>query len=360
MSDTPNNPGPGPFRRPAVAANPKDAKDVTGANEAANAAPRPSGRRAAPDPDLYRTEEPELPFGEETGGALAISGAAAKADVRRRPWLLRLFLFGLGLGFTAFVAWLAERTVTAASAGSTVGLLTAAALAMLGLVLAGVILGELVSLLRLRGRGKTRALVEKAVASRDPAEAEAALAALLAVHRDRPALAWALARYREESADVPDAADKLVLYERLVMGPLDEACVAEIRTVARRAAILTAFAPNPILDALFVLWLNLSVVRRVARAQGLRPGMVASGALLRRTILAMVAAGGMEALGDMAPAAVAGGVVRTVARRVGEGAINGLLTIRIGVAALEACRPMPFDARDRPSSTTLARQVLGG
>ena len=64
--------------------------------------------------------------------------------------------------------------------------------------------------------------------------------------------------------------------------------------------------------------------------------------------------------GDMAPAAVAGGVVRTVARRVGEGAINGLLTIRIGVAALEACRPMPFDARDRPSSTTLARQVLGG
>jgi putative membrane protein len=62
----------------------------------------------------------------------------------------------------------------------------------------------------------------------------------------------------------------------------------------------------------------------------------------------------------MMPAAVAGSIIRTVARRVGEGAVNGILTIRIGVAALEACRPMPFAAREKPSVTALARQTVGG
>ena len=349
MSGSDDKPGPGPFRRPAAA---------PGSEAAAADAARPSVRRTAPDPEAYRTPEPELDL--DGAGALTVTAPAAVSDIGRRSWLSRLFLAGLGLGMVALAAWLADSALAAASAGSVVGLLAAASLGLLVLALAGVIVGEFVSLARLRSRGRVRASVEKAIASRDPAEAEAALAALLAIHKPRPALAWALAHYREESADVPDAADKLVLYERLVMGPLDEACVAEIRTVARRAAVLTAFAPNPILDAVFVLWLNLSVVRRVARAQGLRPGAAGSWELLRRTILAMVAAGGMEALGDMAPAAVAGGLVRTVARRVGEGAINGLLTIRIGVAALEACRPMPFAARDRPSVSALARQVLGG
>ncbi len=347
MSQGSTGTGPGPFRR-----------RVAGAAVEEMETQRPSARRAAADPDIYQVTEPEPEPGSDA--VLTVAGPAAISDGGKRSWIWRLFLAGLGLGSAALVAWLVDSAIASAGQGSVVGLMTAVSLGLIGLALAGLVVREVASLARLRSRGQTCTLVEKAVASRDPTQAEAALSALIALHQTRPALAWVLARYREESADVPDAADKLVLYEQLVMGPLDEACAAEIRTIARRAAVLTAFAPNPILDALFVLWLNLSVVRRVARAQGLRPGMAASWALLRRTLLAMVAAGGMEALGDMAPAAVAGGVVRTVARRVGEGAINGLLTIRIGVAALEACRPMPFTARERPSVTALARQVLGG
>ncbi len=349
MSDTRRESGPGPFRRPVTGSG-----DTAGDRES-----RPSERRVATDPDAYRSPEPEPDMGAGDSDALATVPPEALVQDRKRRWTWRLLLAGLGIGATALVAGLVDSAIAAAGEGSVVGMLAAASAVLLGLALAGLVAGEIISLSRLRSRGQTRVLVEQATSTRDAVQSEKALAALIVIHEGRPALAWALARYREESADVPDAADKLVLYERLVMGPLDEACVAEIRTVARRAAVLTAFAPNPILDAVFVLWLNLSVVRRVARVQGLRPGAAASWALLRRTFLAMIAAGGMEAIGDMAPA-VAGGLVRTVARRVGEGAINGLLTIRIGVAALEACRPMPFAARERPSVTGLARQVVGG
>ncbi|MCA0344577.1 MAG: DUF697 domain-containing protein, partial [Proteobacteria bacterium] len=34
--------------------------------------------------------------------------------------------------------------------------------------------------------------------------------------------------------------------------------------------------------------------------------------------------------------------------RLGEGVINGLMTARIGIAAMDLCRPMPFRALKRP------------
>ena len=346
MSDEPNPPdanGTRPFRRAASTQAPEHNTN------------RPASRRAAPNPNAYTTADPE----SDTQDPVQLP-ASALTSAPRRSWVWRLLLAGFALGGTALAAWLVDSAIASVQAGSVLGLLTAASLALLGLALAALIIGEFVSLARLRSRTKIRVLVEQATTTRDSVQSEKALSALLAIHSRRPALAWALAQYRDAAADIPDAADKLVLYEQLVLGPLDEACVAEIRTIARRAAVLTAFAPNPILDAVFVLWLNLSIVRRVAHVQGLRPGAAASWALLRRTILAMIAAGGMEALGDMMPAAVAGSIIRTVARRVGEGAVNGILTIRIGVAALEACRPMPFAAREKPSVTALARQTVGG
>jgi putative membrane protein len=115
-----------------------------------------------------------------------------------------------------------------------------------------------------------------------------------------------------------------------------------------------------VLEAAAVLWLSLGVIRAVARVQGMRPGLLASGALVRQTATAMVAAGAMEALHDLAPSAAAAGVAQRVAGRLGQGAVNGFLTARLGVAALEATRPLPFRARPKPSAREiLARSVTG-
>jgi putative membrane protein len=40
--------------------------------------------------------------------------------------------------------------------------------------------------------------------------------------------------------------------------------------------------------------------------------------------------------------------------------VNGALTARVGVAALEVCRPLPFVAAQRPSVTGLVRRALTG
>ena len=47
-------------------------------------------------------------------------------------------------------------------------------------------------------------------------------------------------------------------------------------------------------------------------------------------------------------------------RTFGEGLVNGALTARVGVAAMEVCRPLPFRALERPRVTRLVRRALTG
>ena len=55
-----------------------------------------------------------------------------------------------------------------------------------------------------------------------------------------------------------------------------------------------------------------------------------------------------------------GGVLSRLSRRFGEGVVNGALTARVGVAAMEVCRPLPFARVRRPSVTSLVRRALTG
>ncbi|MEX0309105.1 MAG: DUF697 domain-containing protein, partial [Tateyamaria sp.] len=44
----------------------------------------------------------------------------------------------------------------------------------------------------------------------------------------------------------------------------------------------------------------------------------------------------------------------------GEGLVNGALTARVGVAAMEVCRPLAYGSKPRPRARTLVKQALGG
>ena len=49
-----------------------------------------------------------------------------------------------------------------------------------------------------------------------------------------------------------------------------------------------------------------------------------------------------------------------VSRRFGEGVVNGALTARVGIAAMEVCRPLPFIAQPRPKVRNLVTRGLRG
>ena len=54
------------------------------------------------------------------------------------------------------------------------------------------------------------------------------------------------------------------------------------------------------------------------------------------------------------------GLAARLSARLGEGMVNGLLTARLGLLAIDLTRPLPFHALPRPSLNDLASNLLRG
>jgi putative membrane protein len=74
----------------------------------------------------------------------------------------------------------------------------------------------------------------------------------------------------------------------------------------------------------------------------------------------LVATGAVAVGDDFIETVAGGGVLSKLSRRFGEGVVNGALTARVGVAAMEVCRPMPFNAVLKPRVTTVVSRALTG
>ncbi len=138
----------------------------------------------------------------------------------------------------------------------------------------------------------------------------------------------------------PDAALAL-----LRAGPgrsLREAADGLGRAAAVQTAAGIAAMPSPALDILLVGWRGARLVRQVAALYGVRPGVLGTLALLRRTAVAATLVGAAELMGNAAAHAALSNPL--LARVAGEAAGAGVAARRmlvLGRAAAAACDPVP-------------------
>ncbi|WP_210529014.1 YcjF family protein [Rubellimicrobium arenae] len=199
-----------------------------------------------------------------------------------------------------------------------------------------------------------------ALASGSLDQARAVTDGLVRIYAGRDGLSWASARLVERQGDIFDADGLLRLAERELLGPLDLAAEREVAGAARQVAAVTAVIPLPLADVATALGANLRMIRRIAEIYGGRSGTLGSWRLVKGVMTHLVATGAV-AVGDDLIHGVAGGtVLARLSRRFGEGVVNGALTARVGIAAIEVCRPLPFLAREAPSVTGILGGALKG
>ncbi|MBV8752429.1 MAG: DUF697 domain-containing protein, partial [Hyphomicrobiales bacterium] len=68
--------------------------------------------------------------------------------------------------------------------------------------------------------------------------------------------------------------------------------------------------------------------------------------------------GGMAAGDSLIQQMLGHGVAAKVSARLGEGVLNGLLTARLGLAAIEVARPLPFTALAKPALADLVPDLI--
>ncbi|MHB0951945.1 MAG: YcjF family protein [Allorhizobium sp.] len=180
----------------------------------------------------------------------------------------------------------------------------------------------------------------------------------------RPETARGRATLQASEDDIIDAPQLIELAERELLAPLDIRARALILGSSKRVSVVTAVSPRAVVDLAYVLFEVVRLVRAMAELYGGRPGSIGMLRLLR-DVLAHLAVTGSIAVGDgLAQQILGHGLASRLSARLGEGVINGLMTARIGIAAMDLCRPLPFRAVRRPGIgdfiSDLAPRISGG
>ena len=305
--------------------------------------------------DALPVPEAETP---STGRAMQ---AAAMLAARRGSRLSRFFWSVLGAFVSLVVSVMAWDFITGLfSRNETLGTIVLVLLA--GLVLALTIVGikELSAFARLKRLDDIRRAAEAAHASADLAAAHKIADRLDTLYKPRPDLRWGRDRMATLRPDVFDADGLLGLAETELLSPLDQAARREIEAAARQVALVTAFVPLALADVITALISNLRMIRRIAEIYGGRSGTLGSWRLTRSVLTHLLATGALAVGDDLIHSVAGGGLLSKLSRRFGEGVVNGALTARVGVAAMEVCRPLPFRALPKPRVTALVQRALTG
>lgn len=317
--------------------------------------------------DLEGAEAPQTPSDAPPVPELAAppSGQAMQTLATlaaRRPSRWGRFFWTSLLGFIGLVASLmAWDYVTGLLARNAVlGYAALALLAAILLSLAVLALRELSAFARLRRVDTLHKAADTALADHDLAAARKVTTQLERLYAGRDELKWGRERLAERQADMFDADGLLALAEAELLMPLDAAAMREVEGAARQVAMVTALVPLALADLFTALTANLRMIRRVAEIYGGRSGTLGSWRITRAVLTHLVATGAVAVGDDMLEPIVGGGLLGKVSRRFGEGMVNGALTARVGVAAIEVCRPMPFVKARKPSTSKLTQRALTG
>jgi putative membrane protein len=290
--------------------------------------------------------------------ALPVPIEAARPTRRGLPWgalfwsgVAGLTLLGVGLGVVRLIEDLFARSESLGFVG-----LAFALLASVGL--AAVIGREAYGLARLATIEKLHERAAAVIVSDDRKESRAIVKELLGLAHQNPQLARARAALESHADEIIDGADMIRLAERELMSPLDAEARRLVSSAAQRVSIVTAVSPRALIDVLFVFVAALRLIRQLAHLYGGRPGALGMIRLLRHVIAHLAITGGMAASDSVVQQMLGHGIAAKLSQRLGEGMLNGLLTARLGLAAIDVTRPLPFAALPPPKLSDLAADLL--
>jgi len=277
----------------------------------------------------------------------------------RMGWLGRIgwasagLLTSLGLGLMAdrLISDLFARYQWLGWAG--VALLAAFCVAVLALVIREFwAVRRLTTLDRLKRRAAEVLVSDR----REPGKAvQQELARLYASRAD---LAGARTRLAEHADDIFDGSEIIRYAERTLMAPLDAKSRTLTAASARRVALVTAVSPRALIDVGFVIFESVRLAGAIAALYGARPGFFGFWRLTGAVLSHLAVTGGLVLTDGIVEQLVGQGLAARLSQRLGEGVVNGLMTVRVGIAAARVVRPLPYEVEPAPQVRDFLPELL--
>lgn len=330
-----------------------------------NGKPRRPAVFSAGDPAVTVTDPVDAattPF-----DAIATAGPAPDAGFRiptstglQRGMRWGALFISAGVALTSLAAglWFTNFVSVAIAREDWVGWAAAGLLTAMGLAVVMLAARELIGFFRLNRIHRLRDHAQAALRQNDKILARSTAGRVQALFSARPEMARGLRRHARHTRDILDASDILKLADREIVAPLDAQARQLVVGSAKRVAMVTTLSPIALLTVGFVVTENLSLLRKLANLYGGRPGFLGNLRLARLVANHIILSGGLALTDDLLHQFLGQGLVQRLSRRLGEGVFNGTLTARVGTAALEVCRPLPFLEAPAPRLRDIVAEVF--
>lgn len=288
----------------------------------------------------------------------AADGVPVIAERRRRTPLAGLFLAALG-GLVSLALGLAVERLVADlfEAAPWLGWTALALVALAGAALIGLVARELRGVFRERRIERLRQDAIDAIAVRDHEGAKGIAREVARLYAGRD-IRHAGPGVADVESEIMDADDRLGLAERTLVAPLDEAARRAVAAAAKQVSVVTTLSPRAIVDVAFVVYAAVKLLGRIARIYGGRPGFFGFLRLARAALNHLVVTGSVAVGDSLLQHAVGLGLAARISAKLGEGVLNGLMTARFGLAAIEVCRPLPFIREIPPKLGDVAGELM--
>ena len=283
------------------------------------------------EPDLITAEPPTAPA------------------PRKRSFLANTFFGAVGILVSLAIGLWTDRLIRDLfTRADWLGWLAAGVAAIALLTLLVILAREFLAIARLAKVEKLQGKALDALARDDPNAARAVVDELSAFVAARPQTAAGRRALAELRGEIIDGGNLVRLAETEILGPLDGQAKTMILDAAKRVSLVTAVSPRALVDVAYVVFEAGRLIRRLSELYGGRPGTLGFFRLAR-SVLAHLAVTGSIAVGDSFVQQIVGhGLAARLSAKLGEGVVNGMMTARIGIAAMETARPLPFTAVKRP------------
>ncbi len=322
-------------------------------------------------PTAFAIEEPKSPpkrkssaipgitfEAEELVGEPVVVPPVLPPTSRNRRWgtlllasLASLLTLWSGLAITRLIEDLFIRSIT-------LGWIALGIAALAGFSALAIIAREIWSLARLSRITHIQTDAARAINSGDAPSALRAIDGLIAICGTRPDARWGLDQLRQHETDIMKPRDRLRLAELYLVSPRDADAHRIVARAARRVTLITTVTPAAVLDILFVVAQNLRMLRELARLYGGRPSTLATLRLARMVLGHLAVTGGLALSDNLIQHIVGKGLLGRLSARFGEGAVNGIMTARIGLAARDVCRPIPQETSAKETLSSLMRELV--
>ncbi|MGY4677571.1 TIGR01620 family protein [Pasteurella sp. P03HT] len=180
------------------------------------------------------------------------------------------------------------------------------------------------------------------------------MAKMLQLSSDDPTLVL----WKKQVHDGHSAQELAHLFSKTVLQPIDKQVKKLISKHAAEAAVIVAISPLAIVDMFFLSWRSIRLVNQIAQVYGIELGYWSRLRLLRMVLLNMAFAGATEIVQDVGMDWLSQDLTAKLSARAAQGIGVGLLTARLGIKAMEFCRPLAFQQDEKPRLRHIQQVLL--